>query len=202
MLASAVVAVILLMGWVMLTPPAFPQEAVTKATVDALVEQLASKNPMPREVKGSTADYPRGYNKELQKEVYKAYRELDLLGVKAFPHLIRHFDDRRYAITADAGSMDKNFTIGNLCYFIVELQIQPDKGWAVGIGDPRFRTPRPHFPTHIKMRDKTEAMRWCEASKDLSLTQIQIAVTEWTIAEERKVPSAFSAEEHADCNGD
>ena len=165
--------------------------------VDALVEQLASKNPAPREVKGSTAENPVGYDGSLQKSVYDAYRDLNSLGVSAFPYLIKHFDDKRYGLTADAGPMDKNFTVGELCYYIVELQIQPDKGWTVGKGDPRFRKFRPHFPGQIKLRDKTAAMSWLEQNKDKSLVEIQIAVTEWTIAEEEKVASEYTEEEKA-----
>lgn len=177
---------------------AIGEDGAVAKRVDELVEQLASKNPSPREVKGSTAEFPAGFDKNLQKPVYKAYRELNALGKAAFPQLIAHFDDARYALTADGGSMDKNFTVGELCYYLVELQIQPDKGWAAGPGDPRFRRFRPHFPTHIGLRDKSAALKWWEASKDKSLVEIQIAVTEWTIAEEEKVPAEFSQEEHED----
>lgn len=177
--------------------PAISQEDPIQRRVDALVEHLASKNPAPREVKGSTADFPVGYDDGLQKSIYKAYRDLDSLGVIAIPFLIKHFDDKRYGLTADAGPMDKNFTVGDLCYYIVELQIQPDKGWTVGQGDPRFRKFRPHFPTQIKLRDKTAAMSWWEQNKDKSLVEIQIAVTEWTIAEEERVASDYTEEEKA-----
>ena len=174
---------------------AFSKDVVTKETVDALVEQLASKNPTPQEVDGGTADYPPNYDKKLQKPIYETYRKLNVLGVKAFPHLIDHFDDRRYALTADGGSMDINFSVGELCYYIVELQIQPDKGWTVGKGDPRFRAFRPHFPKHIKLRDKESAMKWWEQNKTRSLAEIQILVTEWAIAEEAKRPTEYTDEE-------
>lgn len=176
---------------------ALSQEGEIQQRVDELVEQLASKNPVPREVKGSSAEYPTAYDDNLQKLVYQVYRELDALGVTAFPDLIKHFDDKRYSLTADAGPMDKNFTVGELCYYIVELQIQPDKGWTVGTGDPRFRKFRPHFPREIKLRDKAAAMNWWEQNKDKSLTDIQIAVTEWTIAEEEKASVDFSDDEKA-----
>lgn len=180
-----------------ISPTVFSKDTVTKESVDLLVEQLASKNPMPREVDGSTAAYPPKYNKKLQKPIYEAYRQLNQLGVAAFPHLIPHFDDQRYALTADGGSMDINFTVGNLCYYLVELQIQPDKGWTVGEGDPRFRTFRPHFPQHIKLREKEAAMKWWEENKTKSLTEIQILVTEWAIAEEAKRPTEYTDEERS-----
>lgn len=184
---AAIVALISTIG--------FAKETVTQESVDKLVEQLVSKNPMPKEVDGSAAEYPPKYNKKLQNRVYAAYQKLSLLGVPAFPHLIKYFDDPRYALTADGGSMDVNFTVGELCYYLVELQIQPDKGWTAGEGDPRFRTLRPHFPQHIQLRDKDAAMKWWEQIKTKSLTEIQIVVTEWTIAEEAKQPSEFTDEE-------
>ncbi len=173
------------------------QDATMSERVDALVEQLVSKNPAPREVKGSTAEYPAGYDKDLQKPISAAYRELNSLREQAFPHLIKHFDDKRYALTADGGPMDKNFTVGDLCYYIVELQIQPDKGWTVGDGDPRSRKFRPHYPTHLNLRDKTDAAKWWERNKDKSLVEIQIAVIEWTIEEEEKHPTEYTEEERS-----
>ncbi len=167
----------------------------TKAIVDGLVEQLASPNPIPKEKKGSEADYPKSYDRKLQKPVYEAYRKLDQLGVKAFPFLIDHFDDKRYALTADVGSMDKNFSIGDVCYYIVELQIQPDKGFAIGEGDPRFRKMRPHYPRHIGLRNKEVATTWWERNKDRTLAEIQIVVTEWTIEEEEKSPEGYTDDE-------
>ena len=170
---------------------AFSKDDVTKETV----EQLASKNPAPEEVDGRTAEYPPNYDKKLQKPIYEAYRKLNLLGVGAFPHLIDHFDDERYALTADGGSMEINFSVGKLCYYVVELQIQPDKGWTVGKGDPRFRAFRPHFPEHIKLRDKESAMKWWEQNKSKTLVEIQILVTEWAIAEEAKRPTEYTDDE-------
>ena len=83
---------------------------------------------MPQEVDGSTAEYPRRYDKKVQKPVNEAYRKLNLLGVAAFPHLINHFDDQRYALTADGGSMDVNFTVGELCLILSSCRFSQTKG--------------------------------------------------------------------------
>lgn len=93
--------------------------------------------------------------------------------------------------------MDQYFTVGDLCYYIVELQIQPDKRWTVGVGDPRARRFRPHFPSTFKLRDKTVAMKWWQQNKDKSFVEFQISVTEWVIAEKEKASPEVGEEEMA-----
>lgn len=171
------------------------QESATKEHVESLIENLASKNPVPRERKGSTAEFPQSYDKKLQVSVFDAYKKLDELDEAAFPYLIGHFDDERYALTEDAGPMDKNFTVGQLCYHLVELQIQPDKGWTVGKGDPRTRKSRPHYSTHILLRDKAMAMRWSESIRGKSLLQLQLIAYEWIDQEEEKNSKDYTDEE-------
>lgn len=162
----------------------------TKELVERLVERLASGNPVP-DVSGSHAKYPPNFDKARQSQVFAAYEQLDHLGVAAFSELIDHLDDERYAFTADGGSKDRNFTVRHLCYHLIELQIQPDKGWTAGEGDPRFRVRRPHYPTEMNLRDKIAAGAWWEEHKMKTVRELQITVVDWIIVEEAKTPDKF-----------
>ena len=53
------------------------QESATKERVKSLIKNLASKNPVPRERKGSTAEFPKSYDKKLQTSVFDAYKKLN-----------------------------------------------------------------------------------------------------------------------------
>jgi hypothetical protein len=151
--------------FVIVTSVCGAQETVDKETVDGLVARLASKNTPPK-TRGPNALYPRGYDKSAQQDVSLAYRELCELGPKAFPFIIPHLDDKRYSLTADGGAADVNFTVGQLCFHAIDLQLQPYKTCSRGEGDPRNRPRRPHYLAELRLHDPIEAQKWIDSLKN------------------------------------
>lgn len=72
--------------------------------IESLIDRLASKNSPP-EFPGvpphlyfdELLKNPGGWDADAQKPVSDAYYELKSIGKKAFPYLIKHFDDNRYS---------------------------------------------------------------------------------------------------------
>ncbi|MBM3966921.1 MAG: hypothetical protein FJ308_17920 [Planctomycetes bacterium] len=172
------------------------QQTVDKETVDSLVARLASKNKPPK-TRGPSAVYPKGYDKAGQEDVFLAYRELRELGPKAFRFIIPHLDDKRYSLTADGGAADVNFTVGQLCFSAIDLQLQPYKTYSRGEGDPRNRPRRPHYLAKVRLNDPIESRKWIDSLENKSLLQLQIEVLEWVIEEESKDRTKYPAVETA-----
>lgn len=98
------------------------QEKVARKEVDKLVEALASSN-----------------------DRIKAYLELQKLGPPAYPHLFEHLSDERHFIRDDGGSAMRDWTVGQMCYHVIELQLQPYKTFTEGDFDPRQLTTYPRY---------------------------------------------------------
>ncbi|MCY2984161.1 MAG: hypothetical protein NTY15_11085 [Planctomycetota bacterium] len=187
-------AAILITLFVIVTSVCGAQETVDKETVDSLVARLASKNKPPK-TRGPSALYPRGYDKAGQEEVFLAYRELRELGPKAFPFIIPHLDDKRYSLTADGGAADVNFTVGQLCFSAIDLQLQPYKTYSRGEGDPRNRPRRPHYLSKLDLRDPEKTQNWINSLENKTLLQLQIEVLEWVIEAESKERTKYPSVE-------
>ncbi|MFN7889164.1 MAG: hypothetical protein ACK5OC_02635, partial [Pirellula sp.] len=181
--------------FVIVTSVCNAQETVDKETVDSLVARLASKNKPPK-TRGPSAVYPKGYDQEGQEDIFLAYRELCKLGPKAFPFIIPHLGDKRYSLTADGGAADVNFTVGQLCFSAIDLQLQPYKTYSRGEGDPRNRPSRPHYLAKLDLRDPAKTQDWIDSLKNKTLLQLQIEVLEWVIEEESKDRTKYPAVEH------
>ncbi|MGN6546807.1 MAG: hypothetical protein ACTHK7_17255 [Aureliella sp.] len=174
--------------------PARAEDAAAKQRVEKLVAQLASPNKAPL-IRGPSAKYPPQYDHEAQDRVWDAYEELCDLGTVSFPYLFQHFDDKRYALTADTGAADTNFTVGALCFAIVDLHLQPYKVYSEGQGDRRARATRPHYATHFKLKDPAAARAWWEPRKGKTMRELQIEVLEWIVSEETKEPAKYGESE-------
>ena len=188
-------AAILITLFVIVASVCGAQETVDKETVDSLVARLASKNKPPR-ILGPSAVYPKGYDKEDQEDVFLAYRELRELGPKAFRFIIPHLDDKRYSLTADGGAANVNFTVGQLCFKAIDLQLQPYKTYSRGEGDPRNRPRRPHYLAKLDLGDPAKTQSWIDSLENKTLLQLQIEVLEWVIEEESKDRTKYPAVEH------
>ena len=67
--------------------------------IDALIATLASPNEKPPIDEDDVPIYPPGYDHKAQDRVLAARDALFSEGIRAFPRLIRHADDRRYSYT-------------------------------------------------------------------------------------------------------
>jgi hypothetical protein len=171
------------------------QVIIEKEHVESLIARLVSKNKPPK-TRGQSAVYPKRYDEASQEDVFLAYRELCELGPKSFPFIIPHLDDKRYSLTADGGAADVNFTVGQLCFHAIDLQLQPYKTYSRGEGDPRNRPRRPHYLAKLSLKDPIESRKWIDSLENKSLLQLQIEVLDWVIEEESKDRTKYSAVEH------
>lgn len=144
------------------------QEKDVGKKVDKLVEALASSD-----------------------DRIKAYSELQKLGPPAYPHLFKHFSDERHSIREDGGSAMRDWTVGQMCYHVIELQLQPYKTFTEGGFDPRSRKRRPDYAKHINLRDPKAANQWWETRKKWSLHEFQVEALEWVVDEERNDQESF-----------
>jgi hypothetical protein len=207
----------LALGIALSAMPLFPcslQAAeLTDVEIKSLIEQLASTNERPRaypEVQeGPDAVYPKNYDKAAQEKVWAAYRQLKAIGPRSYPLLMEHFEDQRYSLTGDLGSVEGNRNVGYLCRRIFQNQVSPfnkkviGEGYNTGEGPPRqnvvpgprgSRPSRPDFVEHL-LSDRVAAKKWAVERRTYTLRYIQCEALEWMIAEEEKDPKTYGLEE-------
>jgi hypothetical protein len=148
--------------------------------IEALIQQLVSKYPPP--------------SHDTSGQVHTAFKHIQELGLLAFPYLFDHFDDKRYSFTADKGSSDHNWSVGEACSDIVRCHLEPFGTFSNSFAGRR----RPNYSAHSKLRGREQAKAWWETHKQKSLRELQIEALEWVVAEEAKTPEWYSEEERAD----
>jgi hypothetical protein len=170
-------------------------QTISDEQIEALVKDLVSPNKAPR-TRGPSAQYPPGYDRDAQQRVLRAFHELRDLAPRSFPFLFDHFDDKRYALTADSGDVDRNYSVGELCRDILTSHLQSNI-WDHKEGGTSFRRrpDEPDYIAHYKLFQPSHATKWWEERKTRSLRDLQIEVLEWVLAEETKLPEAFSDEQ-------
>jgi len=167
------------------------EETLSNDQILALVNDLVSPNQAPR-AGGPYAKYPAGYDHAAQKRVLRAFRKLRELAPRSFPFLFDRFDDRRYALTADSGDVDQNYTVGQLCRDILTSHLQPNV-WDRKQGGTSFRRrpSEPDYLTHNKLFEPQHARTWWAERKDKSLRDLQLELLEWVLAEETRSPEKY-----------
>lgn len=179
-----------------LVPSFAEEEEVTKEQVDALVARLVSPNSPPVIRHSPSAKYPQDFDHEAQVRVHQAFKELYRLGIRSFPHIFDHFDDRRYSLTMDSGEADRNWTVGQLCFDIVTCHLQPYGPIALSEKKRSNGMRRgPQIPFYSARLHNPVGAKWWTSRKDKSLRELQIEVLEWVIDEEDKSPEKFSDRE-------
>ena len=173
-----------------LAADATEQKTPSAEEIEKLINQLASENSKPQNVKtkeGLTTIFPPEYSWEKQAKVHRAAKQLAELGIAAFPELIDHLDDSRYSFSEDAQNARPIFSyhqsVGEYCKRIISEQVSRFKSWG---GDPM--APRSHtivldFPS---LRNKTVAIQWWEHGGEKSLWRLQADVLRWAIDVETK----------------
>lgn len=173
--------------------------------IESLIEKLASPNEAPVKLV-PIARYPKGYDRDAQKRVNAAWRELRAVGVRAFPHLINHFNDERYSFTHDNGFVYVNCSVGKACADIIKCHLQPFGFFPYAMGLKADDGGRPHgalrpgYAGHHKLDDPVEAAKWWATHEHKTLLELQIEAIEWTIAEEAKRPERYTDKERAYLN--
>jgi hypothetical protein len=189
---SARMGVAFLIVLISATRASADDETDSDEQIAELVRDLVSPNQAPR-TGNPYAQYPVGYDRAAQKRVLRAFHKLRELAPRSFPFLFDHFDDKRYALTADSGDVDKNYTVGQLCRDVLVSHLQPDV-WDHKEGGTSFRRrpSEPDYIGHYKLLQPEHAKKWWEERKEKSLRELQLEVLEWVIAEETRSPDKFS----------
>jgi hypothetical protein len=146
----------------------------------SLVKALVSPNPEPK-IGGSQAEYPAKYDHEAQDRVLDAWFKLQECGAAAFPILLDSLDDDRYSFTEDGGALDRNWTVGEACRDMIDLELQPFRTYYRFKDDDGPRIPR--YIYHFKLDTPDGAKKWWKTHKDKTLRELQIEVLEWVIAD-------------------
>jgi len=183
----------------------------TPEEIKMMVNRLASPNKRPGfypDKAGREPGYPKDYDEAAQKDVWRAYRDLDDAGPAAFLQLLEHADDDRYSMTVDGGSDDINRSVGFICRWLLERKISPfayevaGDGYSRGsvacntrvIGPKGDAPARPSFFDHL-MKNREMAIKWIAKNQTYPLKIIQKDVLEWMIAEEGKDTRKYEKEE-------
>ncbi len=151
-----------------------------------LVEALASANRPPKLVGEKDPrppdPLPPDYRIEAQDRVYVAYSEILKAGVDAFPELIEHLDDKRYSATEDDGACWVNWTVGDMCRFLIADQLEVYRDYVRD--DPQ--TGRiASYVSSLVGTSKAEAQAWWSRNRTKKLYELQAAALGWAIDKER-----------------
>jgi HEAT repeat protein len=159
--------------------------AVPADEFEQLVNALANHNEPPKLAKDAFANgithppiFDENYDWVEQRRVHKALHVLvKRNGAELWPHLVRHLDDQRYALTCAFDDDGKNFTVGTFCREMARSNVaEPFRGlWpsshllpgAVGVI---------HFARPPWWRTLEE---WSRSWKDKQLWELQIELGEW-----------------------
>jgi hypothetical protein len=184
----------LLVGFVLsqATPASWGEkpQPPTATEIKKLIDGLVSPNPAPDPDKLKASEtkadggFPRDFDHTKQQQVHRTCRKLTALGPQAFPFLIQRWEDKRYCLTTEIAAY-QNWSVGQICRWIIDGQLQPYGHFQAVCGDPRRKPPRPVYVGTFLGSQKA-ARQWWEKKKDKTLSQIQLEVLDWVIAAESK----------------
>lgn len=150
----------------------------TRKRVEALIEQLASRNAAPP-VRGDasvgddeTIDFPATYDKTLQTPVFCAYKALLAEDDAAIDILIEHTGDKRYSYSVNSIS-DRNVTVGAACEEIASAMFIGFESELEVISRGQFGL----FPTadpFDKSNQLPSVVEYWKKNKELGLAKIQL----------------------------
>jgi hypothetical protein len=144
--------------------------------IEALIEQLASPNA-PLNPKGDPFNIPipPGYDEKAQDQIERTVEELEKKGKAAFPHLIKHRNDRRYCRSYPTSIM-RDFTVGETCMEILYHQVD---SFAV-------RSEYKGMPTYSGSVIFPDPVGWWKIHSNMNVREIRIDALKWTINAEKK----------------
>jgi hypothetical protein len=196
-----VVLTVVLLGVFSVPVGGQPTEPVDRKVIEDLIEKLASKNEAPKQVRDRIrVEYPKDYDQKAQDVVKAARKELVAIGKDSMPVLVEHLNDKRYSMTF-ATSVERNFTVGEVCAMILEEQVGDRMTYKMRMGaDGQFHPFDGYFSRYYTAGRDTQAAfkAWWEENREKSLKEMQIDVLKWTIERERKVGFPTKAQEEAE----
>ncbi len=159
--------------------------------IEELIDQLvfadgnASNEPViSPSVKDKSPEYAQRF-----KKVQEAFDKLATLKVKAFPILVKHFDDKRKSINFRNHYLANS--VGDACMWNIYFQLQDrprnySKYGYQRTGRDGKDHPKPYWEG-TPFDDAGGIAKWLEQNKDLSYTQMQIKCLNWLLDGEKKI---------------
>jgi hypothetical protein len=145
--------------------------------IKALIESLASPNKPPPDDRKGGYRIPPDYDRRAQQRIHDVCKAIVKEGFDAFPELVSHADDRRYCCTMEGMSSQENFSVGEMCWHLLEHQIAVYDNDLQWLG--RFR------PGCLPGRESLA--KWWEKRKGFTLLQLQIEATENVLEQTKRV---------------
>ncbi|MEI8383860.1 MAG: hypothetical protein WCJ09_27350, partial [Planctomycetota bacterium] len=95
--------------------------------IATLIKELSNSNAPPVINIRWESHFPETYNWNEQKRVLSVWKELHEKFPEALPLLVENVDKKEYCITVEVGSSgaERNETVGQVCAYIIELNIEP-----------------------------------------------------------------------------
>jgi hypothetical protein len=152
----------------------------SKLELQAMVDALANRNRAPEMVRREPI-FSRDYDWSEYNRAWKAILALVPHAEDAWPELVSHLDDERYALTlrGPSGKTD-NWTVSSVCRMIVARNLSEayyrNLNPEAEIVYARLRSPE-------IARNKNKLKSWCEKRSKRSLYELQIEMCEWAIGE-------------------
>ena len=162
--------------------------------IESLINELASANSPP-EFPGDPPQFylddflesPGGWSPDAQRPVSEAYYELKSMGKDAFPHLIKHFGDKRYSHERSFSTFVSH-TVGDACQFLIDEQIDL-RGMSYKSRETPAGNAMGHevlFEAYVKSKYGTYAA-WWRNNRTLSLKEMRLDFCNWRINKEKRL---------------
>jgi len=159
-----------------------------------VVKSLASKNSAPKLTGDEDERKPifdERYDWGEQERIQEAIQLLVEHAAEAWPELVNHLDDKRYAITYRVLDSAYNFSIGEICEQIISDNIS--QAYYIHLLDDAIYNQQVYAvmssPSVVKQGKLRE---WCEKRKNKKLYELQIEMCRWAIT---RIPELTDAPE-------
>jgi len=160
---------------------------MNNAEIENLVLELRSQNLDPAPF-GWESGIPVNYDLEAQKRVWRAQAKIRALGIRAFPALVAHLEDKEYSYTEEYSKL-VSFSAGHACYRLIEAQVD------IAGAAHQFKDRKPQktmydgsfYYTILHNKYDGSVINWWEANKHRSLEDIQLESVEWLIGKEKEL---------------
>ena len=153
---------------------AFPHGTVAQDLdrIGTLIELLASTNKVLEERHRRSLELPPGYSKKDQVIVFLAIQQLLQEGSEAFDSLAGHFGDERYSMSVDTPSGIRHYSVGTVCWKIMEVNIYcyTDLGVLNNITAGQFRW----HEIPLKLPFPDDVKEWWRLNRKKPLWRIQV----------------------------
>lgn len=150
-----------------------------------LVGSLATTNESPMIVGARFSQvplFPKNYNWNEQDRIIKVIDQLTRDVEQAWPTLLNHARDKRYAITLSSDESTHNYTVGNVC--IIMLQESLTAAYLPHVPERAEVYFALRHPKNIPVIPTDAFIEWCQRrhAEGTKLYTLQIECAQWAMA--------------------